>query len=213
MVRPPTHAGKNIANPTAVLLSGTMMLRKLGEFDSARLIENALFTTMEAGKLTQDLDKSSKNALGTREFTSAIIDNLGKNPSNVDNRDYKKINMPELPNKNPFVSVGKSQLVGVDIFVNSTDNVDEIGNRIESAGLDIKLHMISSRGLKVYPSIGAEFDPGDLWQCRFLSDNTNDDQVNSVIASIEKLGLSWVHIEKLFSYDGNDAFSKAQGED
>lgn len=52
----PKYAGKNVINPTAVLLSAVMMLRYLEEFATADLIENALLYTLEEGRvLTGDV--------------------------------------------------------------------------------------------------------------------------------------------------------------
>jgi isocitrate dehydrogenase len=51
----PDIAGKNIANPTALLLSGIAMLRHLGFMENAAIIENALLYTLEQGVHTGDL--------------------------------------------------------------------------------------------------------------------------------------------------------------
>ncbi|MFN7702801.1 MAG: isocitrate/isopropylmalate family dehydrogenase, partial [Deltaproteobacteria bacterium] len=51
----PKYAGKNVINPTAVLLSATMMLRHLDEFTLAQQIEDALIVTFEQGASTQDV--------------------------------------------------------------------------------------------------------------------------------------------------------------
>ncbi|NLF80216.1 MAG: NAD-dependent isocitrate dehydrogenase, partial [Clostridia bacterium] len=66
----PRRAGLNMANPTALLLSGMMMLRYLGEKDAAARIENALIRVVEKGKeLTYDLGGST----GTKEYADALI--------------------------------------------------------------------------------------------------------------------------------------------
>ncbi|ESW16363.1 hypothetical protein PHAVU_007G150400 [Phaseolus vulgaris] len=69
----PDIAGKNLANPTALLLSGVTMLRHLNFNDKADQIQNAILQTIAEGKhRTADLGGSSK----TTEFTKAIIDHL-----------------------------------------------------------------------------------------------------------------------------------------
>jgi isocitrate dehydrogenase len=78
----PKYAGKDVINPTAVLMSGVMMLRHLGEFEAAAKIENALLVTLEQGILTRDVVGDAK-AVGTRAFTDAIIGNLGKHAAIV----------------------------------------------------------------------------------------------------------------------------------
>ena len=51
----PKYAGKNVINPTAVILSSVMMLRYLGLFEEAPPIEHAIFVTLESGVLTGDV--------------------------------------------------------------------------------------------------------------------------------------------------------------
>ena len=66
----PDIAGKNLANPTALLLSAIMMLRHLGEVPSAEAIEAALNKVLE-GKEKTTRDVGGKAS--TSEFTDAII--------------------------------------------------------------------------------------------------------------------------------------------
>ena len=76
----PDIAGKNIANPTALLLSGFGMLRHLGLMQSAAMIANALLYTLEQGIHTGDFGDKSKPSLNTTQFAEAIISNFGKSP-------------------------------------------------------------------------------------------------------------------------------------
>src|SRR5580765_4588872 len=76
----PDIAGKNIANPTALLLSGITMLRHLGLMQNAAIIENALLFTLEQGVHTGDFGDKSKPSLNTTQFANAIINNFGKQP-------------------------------------------------------------------------------------------------------------------------------------
>lgn len=66
----PKHAGKNDANPTALILSAVMMLRHLGEAKAADRIESAVLSLIEGGiQVTYDLG----GKLGTSEFADAVI--------------------------------------------------------------------------------------------------------------------------------------------
>lgn len=66
----PQIAGKNIANPTALIQSAVMMLKYLGEYEYANKIERALEKVfMNGEKLTTDLGGNST----TQEFTEEII--------------------------------------------------------------------------------------------------------------------------------------------
>jgi isocitrate dehydrogenase (NAD+) len=69
----PDIAGQGIANPTALLMSGILMLRHLNEMDAAKRVEDAMFAVFTEGKVrTKDLGGNAKTA----EFANAIIDKL-----------------------------------------------------------------------------------------------------------------------------------------
>jgi isocitrate dehydrogenase (NAD+) len=69
----PDIAGTNIANPTALLLSGLMMLRHIGERTVADRVESALHAVLTAGEVrTRDLGGSSS----TTEFADAVCRQL-----------------------------------------------------------------------------------------------------------------------------------------
>jgi isocitrate dehydrogenase (NAD+) len=70
----PKYAGMNKANPTAMILSGVLMLRHLGEQDAAVRVETALREVIAEGKsTTYDLGGPA----GTSQFADAIIARLG----------------------------------------------------------------------------------------------------------------------------------------
>src|SRR5260221_14164097 len=76
----PDIAGKNIANPTALLLSGVAMLRHLGLMENAAIIENALLYTLESGVHTGDFGDKKTAPINTTQFAEAVINNFGKTP-------------------------------------------------------------------------------------------------------------------------------------
>jgi isocitrate dehydrogenase (NAD+) len=72
----PSHAGKNEANPTAMILSGALMLRHLGERPAAEAVEGAVAEVIAAGEdVTYDLrpDRDPSKAATTTGMTDAII--------------------------------------------------------------------------------------------------------------------------------------------
>ena len=72
----PSHAGKDEANPTAMILAGAMMLRHLGERDAAERVEGAVAAVIAAGdQVTYDLraDRNPKKAAGTAQMADALI--------------------------------------------------------------------------------------------------------------------------------------------
>jgi isocitrate dehydrogenase (NAD+) len=77
----PSHAGKNEANPTAMILSGALMLRHLGEQAAAERVENATAAVIAEGKdVTYDLraDRDPSKAASTTRMTDAIIEAMGR---------------------------------------------------------------------------------------------------------------------------------------
>jgi|RhiMethySRZTD1v2_1073278.scaffolds.fasta_scaffold117562_3 isocitrate dehydrogenase (NAD+) len=70
----PKYAGQNKANPTALILSGALMLRHLGHPDTAWRLEDALRAVVAEGRsVTYDLGGNA----GTSQFADAIIERLG----------------------------------------------------------------------------------------------------------------------------------------
>jgi isocitrate dehydrogenase (NAD+) len=75
----PKHAGKNRMNPTAVILSGAMMLHHLGEHEAAQRVESAVAQVIADGRyVTYDLKatQDDPSTVGTYEMADAIIDCL-----------------------------------------------------------------------------------------------------------------------------------------
>lgn len=69
----PDIAGQGIANPTAVLMSGIMMLHHIGESKAAKLIEKAMNEVYSEGNVrTKDLGGTAKSA----DFANAIIEKM-----------------------------------------------------------------------------------------------------------------------------------------
>ena len=77
----PKYAGQNKANPTAMMLSGVLMLRHLGERDAADRMEGAIAAVIAEGKdVTYDLKPKPDDptAVGTSQFADAVIAQLQK---------------------------------------------------------------------------------------------------------------------------------------
>jgi isocitrate dehydrogenase (NAD+) len=69
----PKYAGQNKANPTALILSGVLMLRHLGEQAAAERVEDAARAVIAEGRtVTYDLGGTA----GTSDFADAIIEKL-----------------------------------------------------------------------------------------------------------------------------------------
>jgi len=76
----PKYKGQNKVNPTALILSGMLMLRHLGETDAADRLEQAVAAVIAEGKhVTYDLKpwRDDPTAVGTQEMADAICAKLG----------------------------------------------------------------------------------------------------------------------------------------
>ncbi|MFN8643907.1 MAG: NADP-dependent isocitrate dehydrogenase [Candidatus Binatia bacterium] len=214
----PKYAGKNVINPTAVVLSAVMMLRHLGEFDAAAAIDHAILVTLEEGKVrTGDVVGYDKGA-GTTAFTEAVAANLGRKSQRYQVREYKPIALPRVAPEPAFVTARQRRVVGVDVFVESPSTPAGLGESLErlAAETPLKLKMISNRGTKVYPPMGAITDCVDHWRCRFVLRESGAEVTDAaVMALLGRIAAQhrWMHVEKLQQFDGEPGFTLAQGED
>lgn len=215
----PKHAGKNTANPTAVILSAVMMLRHLGKLDIAALVENSVLATLEADQTrTSNGQVTGRVTLGTREFAEAVISNLGKQPvAAPPAREHRPLKMPVF-NFDSSAKASERRLVGADVFVEFPGSPEELGQFMSSIGkqTNFALKMISNRGTKVYPDNGAMTDNVDHWRCRFvLQKGVEKTEEQNVIQLLNEVSAKhrWVHVEKLWEFDGKPSYTKAQGED
>src|SRR5829696_529209 len=77
----PKYKGKNVINPTALMLSGMLMLRHLDEDDAADRLESAIAAVIKAGDdVTYDLKptRDDPSAVGTSEYADAVIEEMNK---------------------------------------------------------------------------------------------------------------------------------------
>ena len=75
----PKYRGMNKVNPTAMILSGVMMLRHLGEHEAAERLDKAVEAVLRDGRyVTYDVkaDRNDPTAVGTKEMADAISERL-----------------------------------------------------------------------------------------------------------------------------------------
>jgi isocitrate dehydrogenase (NAD+) len=75
----PKYAGMNRINPMAMMLSGVMMLRHLGETYAANMLEGAIAETIREGRdVTYDMkaDRDDPSAVGTSQVADAVVARL-----------------------------------------------------------------------------------------------------------------------------------------
>jgi isocitrate dehydrogenase len=212
----PKYAGKNVINPTAVILAAVMMLRYLELFDQADAIEHAIGVTLESGVLTGDV-LGYDEGTPTTEYTDAIIGNLGKRSETWTVREHRALQLPKLSPDPDYVKPASRAVVGLDVFIESPLSASELGASLMELTSDTRmsLKMVSSRGTKVFPPTGAITDTLDHWRARFITKENPgdlpDEDVNQLLARISRRH-KWMHIEKLQEFDGELGFTRDQGE-
>jgi isocitrate dehydrogenase len=214
----PTIAGQNIANPSGLLQGAIMMLNHIGQSNVAEKIQNAWLKTIESGIHTIDIYKEglSKKKVGTAEFANAVIEHLGEIPSILKPAMYSTAGIINIPKYKRKPSM-KKQLVGIDIFVHwNGESPDELAENIMKIQQDqIKLKMITNRGIKVWPDGFKETFCTDHWRCRF--ENANGEELKKtdiikLLSRAEEENIDTIKTENLYLFDGKKGYSLGQGQ-
>ena len=120
--------------------------------------------------------------------------------------------MPPLKQVTPE----KKERIGVDIGLNYEGKADDLAALIKPCLTDnIDLHIISNRGVKVWPDGAAETFCTDNWRLRFLGKDGGDINTSEVITLLSNLNnadMNFTNALMLHSFDGVDGYTKAQGE-
>ena len=217
----PDIAGKNIANPTSLLLSGLNMLRHLGMMEKAVMIENALLYTLESGVHTGDFGDKSIPSVNTTVFAQTIIDNFGKQPTQNPKpslKDFDFVPTNSAITKNPMLLSSKNEvhkIVGADFFVETTLQPNELAAvAIKQEKDQLKLVTISNRGTQVWPTGSVFTNLVNQYRIRFETDASNPltqtDILNLYAALSKDLQISSVEI--LSMWGDKKAYSLAQGQ-
>jgi len=225
----PDIAGKDIGNPSGLLLGSVMMLVHIGQGSVAERVHNAWLKTIEEGIHTGDIyregpdkrvnDAPSRKRVGTAEFSDAVVARLGQKPDTLKAASYPADKGPMvLPPLRPYALKDKV-LVGADVYVESADENGalELAERARAASVDgIKLKLISNRGVMVWPKGQPETMNTSLWCLRFTIDEgakvISLSQLTQLLSNLESSGLGFARVENLYTFDGTPGFTKAQGE-
>lgn len=213
----PRRAGQNLANPSGLILASVLMLTYLGETAVAERIHNAWLSTIEEGFHTYDIFKEgvSKEKVGTKEFATAVVKNLGNKPKQLPAVSYqnskKMVSLPPHSIPPPI----KRDLVGVDVFIYSKDSAESIIKQTTAKQWSpLPLQMISNRGARIWPEGHPETFCVDQYRLRFMrNDKSSADpgEVFKTLQEVYEMGYDVVCMENLYHFDGSPAFSSAQG--
>lgn len=217
----PTIAGKDIANPSGLLLSAVMMLVHINQPRVAGLIQNAWLRTLEEGIHTADIFKEglSKKLVGTQGFADEVIKRIGQNPQKMEVVKFAdNVNRINPSEWKLSYSIEKKTLVGVDIFLDwKGGTADELGEKLNKMVVDgLKLIVISNRGVKVWPNGRPETFCTDHWRCRFeTTDKGNGIDHKLILKQMQVFNeheFDFIKTENLYYFDGKPGYSLAQGQ-
>ena len=169
---------------------------------------------------TYDIYKEgiSKEKVGTKEFAEAVVQRLGQSPQILKSVKYQKVESKAAA-EGTVTAVrtrARKELVGVDVFLDwSAGSANELGTAISRlAEGDLKLVVISNRGVKVWPGGHAETFCSDHWRCRFLAQNsgiTTHSEIVSLLKRVGEAGYDSIKTENLYNFDGQRGYSLDQG--
>ena len=217
----PDIAGRDLANPSGLLLSAVMMLVHLGRAGAATAIHNAWLRTLEEGLHTADIfGPHSRRQVGTQAFAEAVVTRLGLRPRDIPAVDYPERTVSSAPVLLEAAAVSREKtLEGVDVFLHwdqAERNPDALGHRLQAiAGPDFRLALITNRGVKVYPSGLQQTTRTDHWRCRFQSvegRRLTPSHIAALLLRMAEAGFEAIKTENLYAFDGVRGYSQAQGE-
>jgi isocitrate dehydrogenase len=212
----PDIGGKNVANPSGLLLAGVMMLAHVGQAEAAERVHNAWLKTLEDGINTADVFREgvSRELVGTAAFADAVIARLGKAPKTLAQVAYAPgAGTFSLPRPAPR-PVAKRQLVGIDVFVRSRQKPGDVAADVRAAASEpFELTMVTNRGVKVWPDGNPATFCTDHWRCRFIAEcGTDLPEIVALLGSLARHGIDFVKTEHLYTFDGEPGYSLGQGQ-
>jgi isocitrate dehydrogenase len=233
----PNIANQDIANPSGLIQASIMMLSHMGMYDKASLIHNALYKTIEDGIHTADIyqDKISKKKVGTKDFTSAVINNLGSNPFQLKRANFCKNNDDKskrvLANKDPIKEEQNKTLIGFDLFLDYNKGLDSLVNELKKLESEIfQVKTISCKGLVLWPVSDKHMIPNSvngLLTLRVVAKDAtgrasniiNNPKINishqhiiNILQYFVQNKLDFVKLEGLYHFNGKAGYCANQGE-
>ena len=149
-----------------------------------------------------------------------MIERLGSGPEHFAPVDYAghsggggTVAIPPYERPAP-AERAERKLVGVDVFVMSTDIPDVLAQKLRrSCDSNVTLTMLTNRGIKVWPAHNPATFCTDHWRCRFQFEGAPDGK--AIVALLGRLvddGAEIIKTEHLYTFDGEAGYSLGQGQ-
>ncbi|WP_164871827.1 isocitrate/isopropylmalate family dehydrogenase [Solirhodobacter olei] len=208
----PRLAGRDRANPTAMILAAAMMLRHLGIAGAAARVEAAVRRAYARHNTLRSDAVQSGDVISAMAFVEGIVAELDAVPPITPEPALRTItHNPQLRRRSP-----RGELIrvfeGVDICVEWHGTPGALAERIHAMDTgNFRLSMISSRGKAIWPARSATAETGTHWSCRFVA-TAGEPLEHELPKLLVALGeqLRWTHVEKLEAYNGFPAYARSQ---
>jgi len=211
----PDIAGQNKANPTSLLLSGTLMLNQMGLEHYGAAVRDALLSAIDKGVHTGDFGVDRSASVGTIEFAQAIIKELDL--SKITDSNPEKYHKPSMlaQNKMMVSSDETIETVGIDLFIESEQQAGEIATIVKAhLDSDMEVTTITNRGTQVWPEGSVFTDLVDTYVVRIEKNTAAEIKKKKFMEQAIRLYdyLNIGSIEMLITIDGKRKYSLAQGQ-
>ena len=207
----PDIAGQNLANPSGLLNAAIQMLAHIGQVDKAKIISDAFLKTLEDGTHTADIynEKISSSKASTTDFARAIVANLGASPTTLRGMTFSKSHARDIAHQHK-ADLSAIETVGVDITLrwNASDSLMGLVDSLSVADAPMKLRMIYTKGMELWPTCPYAHLYTDLLSCRFYCNGNvgTTTHIGKMLIFLEGLGLDVVKVVKLYSFDNEAGF-------
>ena len=207
----PDIYGQDLANPSALLLSGTMMLRHIGLVEHAQLIEDALDRTLLQLKERKDLHEHVKG-FRTSIFRYMLLEEIRNAGTPKGTPTISTL----IPRAEPRMIVNRTPetntLRGVDVFLDSDLSPSALASQLQALATDLELTMVSNRGTQVWPTGSTFTDCVNHYRVRFeIPGDVPQDSIVRLLGTVSErfplCGAEWLR-----EIDGQMAYSLAQGQ-
>lgn len=209
----PDIADQDRANPSALILSGCIMLRHLGLVPWADRIEEVLQDTLSSYLRPPDLGFPPR-PFSTREFTERMCERLDALPRLEQVAEVHPIPiLRDAPRMLHSPAQARQDTVGVDLFIDTDETPDTVAQVVQSlCEAPLRVTMISNRGTQVWPTGSVFTDCVNHHRVRVSADRPVDRaQVFRLAQRVDEV-LRVCSLEALMTLDRQPAFSLAQGQ-
>lgn len=210
----PDIAGRDMANPSGLLLAAVMMLEHLGLFAHAQVVSDAWCAALEAGARTADMAGEGA-ALSCSQFARTVIDHLGRRPETLPAYQPPAPVTPRVvppPAVPPALAVGIA--VGADASVVLPPGVDPtwlvgaLSATARQAGME--LVALANGGMTLWvsemtsPVAVDKGSLGSLWRARLSGQQRS---LVDVYGALSRAGFHVASFDVLYRFGDEPGFS------